>query len=320
VRDDGFLWPSYEEYELTVRINGEDDRRDIDEIPIEEIAKGAAIVLMEGGAMNKDDLALETARLIGYERRGSRIEARIDEAVEILEEEVLLRRDNRLSIDPKRDPDTAILSRVYPSVTAAESNDETTTPDTSGDGDRPQNADDFFPFLDYDRSHWQVPCPYCGSKINNTRDAFVAHWDTKDGCKGPESTPPDEVRQIPRSEWDVIVEKVRSDDKDNRTDKTASDTETDGAESDARSEQTEVDLDIDNPDGSFSWLEFPEKGWKVPCPYCDENVFNSREAFENHWNDSDQCGAPSSIRIDETTVSAEDNEDPTRFDEETRSD
>ncbi|WP_435348555.1 DUF5797 family protein [Haloarchaeobius sp. HRN-SO-5] len=111
-----FLWPPLDELEFRIRVNTESASRTIDEIPIEEIAKAIALILQEGGEIEEDDLVLETTRMIGYQRRGNRIETRIRDALDLLEEEDLVTRGERLSLDSGTDVDSAILSRIYPSV------------------------------------------------------------------------------------------------------------------------------------------------------------------------------------------------------------
>jgi hypothetical protein len=81
-------------------------------------------VLQEGGTVTEDDLVLEVSRLFGYQRRGSRIEERIQDALALLEEVGLVDRGGRLSIDESIDPEQAILSQVYPSVPEPEPDDD----------------------------------------------------------------------------------------------------------------------------------------------------------------------------------------------------
>jgi hypothetical protein len=108
-----FLWPPRKELDFQVRVNTESDNRPIDEIPTEEVALALAIILEEGGSMTKDDLALETTRLFGYQRRGKRIKERIEDALDILEEEDLIELSDSVEINESRDAKAAILSRIY---------------------------------------------------------------------------------------------------------------------------------------------------------------------------------------------------------------
>jgi hypothetical protein len=83
-RRDGFVWPEEKPPEVPIRTNSGDASRSIDEIPLEEIAKAAHIILEAGTEMTKHDLILEVVRLFGYQRRGERITARVGEAVEVV--------------------------------------------------------------------------------------------------------------------------------------------------------------------------------------------------------------------------------------------
>lgn len=83
VRRDGFLWPSSVD-EIPVRVNGESGDRSADEVPPEEFAKAAYVILENGLEMTRDDLVLETAKKFGWARRGSTIRSRIEEAIDYL--------------------------------------------------------------------------------------------------------------------------------------------------------------------------------------------------------------------------------------------
>lgn len=80
---DGFLWPPQEHFELPLREH-DGDRRDIESIALEEIAKIGYRLLEHGGKMTRDDLVLETTRRLGYKRTGSRIRSRINRAIDLL--------------------------------------------------------------------------------------------------------------------------------------------------------------------------------------------------------------------------------------------
>jgi very-short-patch-repair endonuclease len=84
VTDSGFIWPGDRPDRIEVRTNSGDENRPIDEIPVEELARAGHLILEAGTQMTQEDLVLEIARLYGYSRLGSRIEDRLDEAVEIL--------------------------------------------------------------------------------------------------------------------------------------------------------------------------------------------------------------------------------------------
>lgn len=81
----------------------------------EEIAKAVAILLEAGGKMTRDDLVLKTTRLIGYQRRGSRIETRVRDAIEILEDIEAINQDSdeKVSLNPDVQVDSKLLKRIY---------------------------------------------------------------------------------------------------------------------------------------------------------------------------------------------------------------
>lgn len=115
IQKNSFVWPPKESFTFTVRIH-DTDERDINDVPLEELAKAAAVLLTEGGQMTRDDLALETARLYGYQRRGARITDRIRQAINILEDKNLVNTSEPDSIAPKHDSesiDTILLNRIY---------------------------------------------------------------------------------------------------------------------------------------------------------------------------------------------------------------
>jgi hypothetical protein len=115
MQKNSFVWPPKESFTFTVRIH-DTDERDINDVPLEELAKAAAVLLTEGGQMTRDDLALETARLYGYQRRGARITDRIRQAINILEDKNLVNTSEPDSIAPKHDSesiDTILLNRIY---------------------------------------------------------------------------------------------------------------------------------------------------------------------------------------------------------------
>lgn len=83
VERDGFLWPPVTEG-ITVRVNTPEHKRPIDEIPTEELAKAAYLLLDSGGPMPREDVVVEVARLFGYARTGSRIQERLRESIDDL--------------------------------------------------------------------------------------------------------------------------------------------------------------------------------------------------------------------------------------------
>lgn len=83
---DGFLWPPRDAADLPLRNHDDADpdsdaRREITEVPRAELAKACYVLLANGGAMTRDDLVLETARRLGYQRVGARIETRLKDAI-----------------------------------------------------------------------------------------------------------------------------------------------------------------------------------------------------------------------------------------------
>jgi hypothetical protein len=59
-------------------------RRDADEIPLAEVAAAAAIVLARNVGMGVDDLARETARVLGFSRLGDKLQKRMRAGIDVL--------------------------------------------------------------------------------------------------------------------------------------------------------------------------------------------------------------------------------------------
>jgi hypothetical protein len=110
-----FLWPQRRDLDFKVRVNTESATRSIDEIPKEEIAKAIAVLLEEGGRMTRDDAILETTRLIGYQRRGKRIEKRVGDAIDILNDigAIEIDDDEKITRQPNGKLDDQLLNRIY---------------------------------------------------------------------------------------------------------------------------------------------------------------------------------------------------------------
>jgi len=110
-----FLWPERYALDFKVRVNTESATRSIDEIPKEELAKAVAVLLEEGGRMTRDDIVLETTRLIGYQRRGKRIKQRVGDAIDILDESGVIEfdEDEKLSLQSNVQVDATLLNRIY---------------------------------------------------------------------------------------------------------------------------------------------------------------------------------------------------------------
>jgi hypothetical protein len=92
-----FLWPQRHDLSFVVRQN-ESASRSIDRIPLEEVQLAVALILDSGISMTREDLVVETTRLFGYERVGSRIRDRVDAAVDDLAVRGLLDEGPRISL------------------------------------------------------------------------------------------------------------------------------------------------------------------------------------------------------------------------------
>jgi superfamily II DNA or RNA helicase/very-short-patch-repair endonuclease len=110
-----FLWPKPSDLDFKVRVNTESATRSIDEIPKEEIAKAIAVLLEEGGRMTRDDVILETTRLIGYQRRGKRIKKRVGDAIDILDDVGAIEVDEgeKITLQSDIEIDKTLLNRIY---------------------------------------------------------------------------------------------------------------------------------------------------------------------------------------------------------------
>jgi very-short-patch-repair endonuclease len=110
-----FLWPRQSDLDFKVRVNTDSATRTIDEIPKEEIAKAIAVLLEEGGRMTRDDVVLEATRLIGYQRRGNRINERIGDAIDILDNAgaIEIDEDEKVTLQSNTDVDEKLLDRIY---------------------------------------------------------------------------------------------------------------------------------------------------------------------------------------------------------------
>ncbi|MFB6245465.1 MAG: DUF4011 domain-containing protein [Candidatus Nanohaloarchaea archaeon] len=100
---DGFLWHKDMD-NLKIRINTDDSQRDIQNIPLEELAKASYVILENGYRIKRDDLILETARLYGFQRNGERIKKRIGKAIDKLEASNQIKeRNDYLEITEEKD-------------------------------------------------------------------------------------------------------------------------------------------------------------------------------------------------------------------------
>jgi superfamily II DNA or RNA helicase/very-short-patch-repair endonuclease len=110
-----FLWPKRSDLDFKIRVNTESATRSIDEIPKEEIAKAIVLLLEEGGRMTREDVILETTRLIGYQRRGNRIKKRVEDAIGILDDlgAIQVDEDERINHQSNIELDKKLLNRIY---------------------------------------------------------------------------------------------------------------------------------------------------------------------------------------------------------------
>ena len=87
-RHDVFLWPAETDRErwtmFRVRGPGEDSSRNVEEIPIVELANAGAHVLRQHYSVPIDDLVRETARLFGFNRAGRKVKERVNAAMTVL--------------------------------------------------------------------------------------------------------------------------------------------------------------------------------------------------------------------------------------------
>jgi len=113
--DDGFIWPGERPDTIEVRTNTDTASRSADEIPLEELARAGHLVLEAGTHMTREDLVLEIARLYNYQRTGSNIKDRINDAIDVLASEGCARIDERNDriefVDTNADK--RLLDRVY---------------------------------------------------------------------------------------------------------------------------------------------------------------------------------------------------------------
>ena len=65
--------------------------------------------------MTRDDAILETTRLIGYQRRGNRIDKRIGDAIDILDDTGVIEidEDEKVTLQSNTDLDEKLLNRIY---------------------------------------------------------------------------------------------------------------------------------------------------------------------------------------------------------------
>ena len=202
-----------------------------------------------------------------------------------------------LAKDPGDRPDVGSFRDDLLALLAAE------TPDGDAAGTGDPATDSSFPFLDGDRADWRTACPSCGRSVTNTLAAFRAHWRDAGRCDGPPERRPVRAAHS-REEWERIVESVGS----------ASGGAAGGSggaggggsggagsgNADhplwaALAEERVVEVGgvtVASADGTYPWLSYPRRGWRVPCPACGSSVFNARTAMKAHWSDAPGCSGP----------------------------
>ena len=67
-----------------------------------------------------------------------------------------------------------------------------------------------FPWFNYPRERWSVPCPYCNQKsIHNHPESFIDHWKEDNRCDGPKARPPSRLT-ISEEDWNQVLEDIFS--------------------------------------------------------------------------------------------------------------
>jgi endogenous inhibitor of DNA gyrase (YacG/DUF329 family) len=190
-----------------------------------------------------------------------------------------------LAKNPADRPDLGSFRDDLLSLLAA----ETGECDSAGPAD--PAVDPSFPFLDGDRADWRTACPSCGRSVTNTLAAFRAHWRDAGRCDGPPERPPTRATHS-REEWARIVESVAE-----TPDVTAGSGNGNPNHPlwSALAEGRVVEVGsvpVASLDGTYPWLSYPRRGWRVPCPACGSTVFNEETAMKAHWSDAPNCPGP----------------------------
>lgn len=168
------------------------------------------------------------------------------------------------------------------------------TPDGGTEGATADpSTDASFPFLDGDRADWRTACPSCGRSVTNTLAAFRAHWRDAERCDGPPDRPPFRSGHS-REEWERVVESVESAPDPGGTPGNANGSPNHPLWA-ALAEERVVEVggvSVASADGTYPWLHYPRRGWRVPCPACGSTVFNAETAMKAHWSDAAGCPGP----------------------------
>ena len=194
-----------------------------------------------------------------------------------------------LAKDPADRPDLDSFRDDLVSLLAAE------TPESgSPNGDGDPSTDSSFPFLDGDRADWRTACPSCGRSVTNTLAAFRAHWREAERCDGPPERPPFRSGHS-REEWARVVESVESTPDTGGTGAGGANAGPNHPLWTALAEERVVEVGgvaVASADGTYPWLHYPRRGWRVPCPACGSTVFNAEGAMKAHWSDAAGCPGP----------------------------
>jgi len=110
-----FFWPAERPESVLIRRNTDRANRSVESIPLEELAYAGHLLLEAGTRMRREDLILEIARLYDYQRIGSKIKERTDEAVDVLLTEgcAELSNDGKYVRYVDVDARSRLLDRVY---------------------------------------------------------------------------------------------------------------------------------------------------------------------------------------------------------------
>jgi len=100
VKQDGFLWPKRDGFELRVRIPEPDDprtMRSIPQIPAEEIELAFKKILEEALSMPREFLVIQVARVFGAERLASESQRQLEQILDkLISEGEITDRNGRL--------------------------------------------------------------------------------------------------------------------------------------------------------------------------------------------------------------------------------
>jgi endogenous inhibitor of DNA gyrase (YacG/DUF329 family) len=152
-----------------------------------------------------------------------------------------------------------------------------------------------FPLFDGDRAEWTAPCPDCGRSVTNTFESFRDHWRDADRCDGPSETVPDRAT-CSADDWAVVVQRteraIAAAPEHRREDRSGHPLWVALA---SESVTAVNGVPVASEDGTYPWLSYPRRGWRVPCPGCGSTVYNTRSAMKAHWSDAPACGPPDSF-------------------------